>query len=89
MRNDNLRTAKAILADSGIRALIKDMKSATFTGLLYRRHKGDWNFCHREEIVVTMKGGTVYRILRETVDSNGEFSEQSAQFITRSISTAF
>ena len=89
MRNDNLRTAKAILAGEGIKVLIKDMKSADFTCLLSVPHKNDWDFCHREVITVKMKSGLCYQILRETVDSEGKFSTLSAKFATRKVAVAF
>lgn len=85
MKFENKRIAKNLLAAEGITVLIKDMKSAGFQCLLYVPHKGDYDFCHRELILVEMKNGTTYQILRETVDKNGNFSDRSAKFETREI----
>ena len=85
------RLAKAYLADKGIKVFQKDMDAVDrFYSTAVRRNTGHGTydiFNHREIYVVFMKDGTQYEILRETVDRDGNFSTNSAKFITRSVRT--
>lgn len=86
------KMAKSILADEGIKVFQKDIKKVTIHPVTVINHTvGEGltdRFAHREIILVEMKDGKRYEILRETVDKDGNFSSDSARFITREVKEA-
>lgn len=84
------RMAKNLLAEQGIKIFIKDIKTVEIHPVTVVSHNvGEGlapdRFSHRDIVVVLMKDGTGYQILRETVDKDGNFSTNSARFITREV----
>lgn len=91
MNNENKRLVKRYLADKGIKILQKDIKAVTVkeAGRVFHRitqGNGEY-FNHRDIYTVDMKDGTRFEFMRETVDENGEYSTNSAMFVTRDVTT--
>ena len=86
------KMAKSILADEGIKVFQKDIKTVTIHPVTVIDHTvGEGltdRFAHREIILVEMKDGKKYEILRETVDKEGNFSTNSAKFTTKEVREA-
>lgn len=86
------KMAKSILADEGIKVFQKDIKKVTIHPVTVIDHTvGEGltdRFAHREIILVEMKDGKKYEILRETVDKEGKFSTNSAKFTTKEVREA-
>lgn len=71
---------KNFLTEKSINVLVKDMKK------IERYDMPPFKEIHHRIIFkVYMKDGTTYEILRESVDKNGDFSIDSAKFITREV----
>lgn len=84
------RIAKSILAEQGIKVFQKDIKNVAVHPMTVIRHEVGKDlepdhFSHRDIILVEMNDGTRYEILRETVDNDGNFSINSARFVTREV----
>ena len=78
------KMAKLILADEGIKVFQKDIKRVEIKNVTVIDHDGD-RVPHRQIVMVEMNNGTRYDILRETVDSDGNFSTMSAKMVTREV----
>lgn len=89
MRHESKRLAKAYLADKGIKIFQKDIASVIVkeTGIVFHSigHGLGEYFNHRDVYTVRMKDGTVFEFIRETVDGDGNYSTNSAKFVTRDI----
>lgn len=86
------RMAKSLLAEQGIKVFIKDIKTVEIHPVTVVNHNvGEGlapdRFSHRDVIAVIMQDGTGYQILRETVDKDGNFSTNSARFVTKEVKT--
>lgn len=89
MRYESKKLAKAYLADKGIKIFQKDIASVIVKemGIVFHgigNGLGEY-FNHRDVYTVRMKDGTVFEFIRETVDEYGNYSTNSAQFVTRDI----
>lgn len=89
MRYENKRLAKAYLADKGIKIFQKDIEAVTVkeAGKVFH-HIGNGlgeYFNHRDIYTVIMKDGTVFEFMRETADEFGNYSTNSARFVTRDV----
>ena len=84
------KMAKSILADAGIKVYQKDIKKVDVHHVSVVEHKvgeglaPDY-FSHRDIVLVEMKDGKRYEVLRETVDEDGNFSTESAKFVTKEV----
>lgn len=89
MNTENKRLAKRYLADKGIKVFQKDIANVTVkeAGRVFHHigHGLGEYFNHRDIYTVDMKDGTKFEFMRETVDENGEYSTNSARFVTRDV----
>ena len=85
------RYAKAILKEGGVSIHQKDVANVTTHEVSVVEHQIAGGalppdmYSHRDIVLVEMKDGTAYEVLRETVDENGNFSTVSARKITREV----
>lgn len=89
MRYESKKLAKTYLADKGIKIFQKDIASVIVKemGIVFHRigHGLGEYFNHRDVYTVRMKDGTVFEFIRETVDEDGNYSTNSAKFVTRDV----
>ena len=84
MKIEKIRMAKRVLADGGVNVYQKDIKDVIEHKFNMESPDGEV-FPHRYIYRIEMKNGTIYEVLRETVDKNGKFSLESARFKTQSV----
>lgn len=94
MKNNDKRVAKRLLEEAGIKVFQKDIKSVVFENKKVVRHElaggtlaPDY-YPHKQVVTVGMEDGTSYILDRETVDKDGNYSEGSALWATKSVKTA-
>lgn len=84
MKIDDIRMAKRVLEDGGVKVFQKNIKSVIIHKFNMESPDGEI-FPHRQIYMIEMKDGKVYEALRETVDKDGNFSLASARFKTQSV----
>lgn len=86
MNIDDIRMAKVVLEDGGVKVYQKDIQDVKVHHFNMRSEDGEM-FPHRVIYRIEMNDGKVYEAVKETIDKNGNFSLGSGLYATTEIRT--